>query len=292
MNRRTASAVGIVLALSCAAPLAVDPQMLERAAVRHMARADLRALGRASGLTDAPGERLPVFVQQDGGPLWVGEVVGEAVQDTTWTRIDAASPHRLQVEVARVPGAWALRLSLWRQGWSLRSPIGQRLHLAPWVFTASAACGVLVTLAVGRVGWGLLVAGLLAQVFACLLPSLAVPLASGEAAGGVIAAWRTGPLAQGIVALAHASSDRVVGVGVAVAALCLLLVVLDHRRSRGRGGTEIAWGMAGVFAALAWLEAGARTGLAAYAVTAMGAVGLATLLGLWAWTAVQSTRAR
>lgn len=286
MNRADVAFVALSLALASGAAAGVDRGELARAGVGQMAAADLRVLGLRSGLTDAHGrshgDPLPVFVQQEGGPLWVTEAVTDAARRTDWLRLDARSHHRLHAEVVHTSAAWALRLSLWRHGWSLRSPVSQRMHLAPWVATASAVAGAIAALARKRFGVGLAVAGALAQLLVLALPRLPV----GEV--GVRASIVEGPLAQIVIALAGGMEDAAVTIGIAVVVACLVLIALDHRRSRGRGGVRLGLGLLGVVGGVAWLEAGARSGLLAYATTTIGALGLAGLLGLWGWVSART----
>jgi hypothetical protein len=287
--RATEVLVAVALVLAFGAAAGVDREVLARTAVKQMATADLRVLARSSGLTDASTQPLPVFVQQDGGPLWVTEAVTRAALRTTWLRPEPASHHRLHAEVIHARGVWALRLSLWRQGWTLRNPTTQRLHLAPWVATASAVGGAIVALAAVRIGLGLAVSGLLAQLFLMVLPGASLP---GAKSLGSRVPWVDGPLGQRVVHLARELPDLAVGVGAIVVATCLVLVAVDHRRSKGQGGARLGWGLVGVLGSIAWLEASAQSGLFAYAATTIGVIGLGGILGLWTWVGAHCTGMR
>lgn len=286
MSRLDVFVVAVALVLAIGGPAAADRESMARAVVRQMTAADLRVIGRLSGLTDEEGrgrEVLPVFVEQQGGPTWATAEIVDVVEKSPWLRPDPSSPHRLQAEIVRTEADWALRLGLWRRGWSLRSPRPRRVQLSPWVAAASGVVGALVALAT-RVGLGLAVAGLCAQAFALSLsrPSAlpSYPLATQ---------WKEGPLGQHVIAFAGGLPDVAVAVGAGVLVLCSVLVAFDHRRSRRRGGALLWWGLLGVFGLIAWLEASARTGLLAYATTLVGGLGLTGLLGLWIWGARASS---
>jgi hypothetical protein len=279
VSRTTQVLLAVFLLLACGAAAVADADALGRAAVKQMATADLRGLARSSGLQDAPTP-LPVFVQQEGGPLWVTDVLTDVVRDTRWLHPDPASHHRVHAEVVAVDGAWALRLSLWRQGWTLRNAAPQRVHVAPWVPTASAIAGAIAAVAGIRIGLGLAAAGLLAQLLVLALPGVPVP--TNTALQGR-AGPSDGPFGQWVVEQARMLPDASVAVGLGLVAVCLVLVALDHRRSREKGGAWVLWGLCGVAGMLAWVEAGARAGLLAYANTQAGLVGLLGLAGLWVW---------
>jgi hypothetical protein len=271
----------IVVAIGCS----LATSHVERAAVGAIVRGQVRAVETLAGLRGDDGEdrassRLPVAVLQEGGPPWVGEDAVAALGADPVLE-PARGPHMLVVEVVHEASAWAVSVRLHRSGWGLRTPRPARVHVAPWVATASAIAGAGVARKSGRWLWGVLAAAALAQALAA-----ALPWPEGLPAHSLVDAWRDGPLARTVVDSARALPDASTPILVGVAVLCAMLAFFDHRRTRSRGVAAIGVGLGGLVAALAWLEAGLRTALAAWLAAPVGIIGGLALVSTW-WLALR-----
>lgn len=281
MRRGAIMAAALFLAMAMGGAAAVGADEAARPVVRQLTRLELRTLAYLAGLRTQEGAPLVetplrATVVQEGGPLWVSDVLArELVADDVFEPTDG--PHVVRVEVVHHGAAWALRLALFRQGWDLRTPVGGRFQIAPWVFVGGALSGALAAARVRRIGVGLLVAGVVAQLGAASLrwPEVLPRWSAMEAIGhGLLARW--------VVELAVRLSDHAVPIGIGIVVLCLLLVVFDHRRSPRRGGLLVASGVAGLLGGLAALEAAVHTGITGWATTSLGATALVGTLGFWA----------
>jgi hypothetical protein len=165
-------------------------------------------------------------------------------------------------------------------------------RVVPWVAVLSGVAGAVVGFLTRRAGPGLLVAGLLAQGLLLALPWPAelIPPRSW------IAEVREGVLVAGLSDLARALPAWAGAVGGALVAFLLVLVLFDHRRSRGRagsrdlptvGGAALAAGLG----AAAFAEAALRAGLAAALHSPAGVVAVLALAVAW-WPAAKRARAR
>jgi hypothetical protein len=248
----------------------------EHAFARQRMAVELQELSRLAGIRDRRGkptlrEALPVGVAQSGGPMWVTAELTAAIDADPTFRAEEG-PHRIVAEVVGAPRAYALRLSLERQGWLLRSPSPIRLRTAPWIPVIAAVVGVFALRWIRRLGAALGVAGLVAQLIVAMMawPPAVAPR-------GLVDAWQAGPLASAIRRFSFSLPDEAFALGVGLVVLCTILVAFDHRRSRDRGGTLLGWGIVGVLGAVAWVEAAARVGAGA---ALPGPWGMAALLGL------------
>lgn len=270
------------VALLVAGLLALDKQATGAAAVRQVARLHLVELGRLAGVRDGEGRStgatLQVQVVQNGGELWVGEAIAAAVDDDpAFARGDA--PHLITVEVVHAGPATAVRMGLWRRGWSLGAPRPVVARAAPWVALLALAMGALLRAVGRRPGSSLLVAGVLAQAGTLLLP-----WPGPGARPGLLKEWQAGPLGTSVRLLAERLPDVSTAVGGGVIALCLLLAAFDHRRSRGRGGGLVLFGLLGVLGLSLLLEAAVRVGVPCALEQVGGWIALLGALGLW-WVA-------
>ena len=262
--------------------LALGGDSVDRAVVRQGLGAELRALGVIATLRDDKGEftgrgQLPVTIAQQGGPLWITDVLHDAVERDEAFRVGDGI-NQLRVEVIAGRGAYALQVNLHRQGWNLRGEQPRRVRAVPWVAVAAAIAGALSRSWTRTIGFSLLVAGLVAQLALLVLPwpSALPPL-------GWVEEVAAGPVLELARRAALSLPDEAPAIGAGVIVLCLVLIAFDHRRSRQTGGRLMIGGIAGVLGALAWIEAGARAGLFGYLSTAPGWIGLLAILGLWAW---------
>ena len=266
-------AVLISLVLTAFGAAAALPQAAPERA--HRVVAQLVAL---AGLepSDDPRSQLPVRVNQEGGPLWVRGAVEDAVGSDPAVRLSDDGLGIVRVEVVADDTHLAMRGSLFRQGWNLRSEQPLRMRVLPWIPMLALAVGLGVMALTRRMGVGLAVAGASAQLLDWLVAwpeaFVAVPWS---------AQVRDGPLGAGVIELALALPDAGVAVGAGVVTLCMVLVAFDHRRSSGKGGALLAAGLAGVLGLVVWLEAAARCGMAGWIGTAAGAASILAMALAW-----------
>jgi hypothetical protein len=182
----------------------------------------------------------------------------------------------VRVEVVADDTHAALRGSLFRQGWNLRSEHPLRVRVVPWIPMLALALGLAVAVVSRRIGVGLAAAGASAQ-------ALDVLVAWPEAF--VAVPWtdqlRDGPLGSAVIDLAVGLPDTAVAIGAGVITLCMVLVAFDHRRSSGKGGVLLAAGLFGVLGLLVWLEAATRCGFGAWIGTAAGATSILAMALAW-----------
>ncbi|MEM9459434.1 MAG: hypothetical protein AAGF11_34970 [Myxococcota bacterium] len=260
---------------------ATDDAAVDRAMIRAALGRDLGRITELAGLRPTDGAvadrvSMPVTVIQEGGPTWITEQAEAAVDDDpVFTR---GEPHLLRVEVVHDARTYGVRGQLWRQGWSLRAPEPLWVSPAPWVVWLSGLAGVGWALGRRRLGGGLMLAGLLAQGL-----MRALPWPEPFVRPSLEQTLRDGPLGHAVVALARSLPDISVALGAGVITLCVLLMLLDHRRSPGRGGDLVVGGLLGVLGMLAWLEASLRAGLGPWLGQPAGIVALSGGLGLWGW---------
>lgn len=235
-------------------------------------------LGQLAGLEgESPDPRsvLPVRVNQEGGPLWVAPAVEEAVRAHPSFRLAEDGVGIVRVEVVHDEAHVALRGSLYRQGWNLRSEHPVRVRVMPWLPMLALALGLGVAAWSRRIGVGLAVAGALAQLesqvgWPSSFPS--VPWSDQV---------RDGPLGGAVIDLAVSLPDTAVAFGAGIVTLCMVLVAFDHRRSSGKGGAMLAGGMLGVLGVLIWCEAAARCGMGPWIGTAAGAGSILAMALAW-----------
>lgn len=280
-GRRVSGLVAaILIAVAAASGFLAGGEAVERRFARQRMSAELVELAHQGGIRDASGDvllstPLPVGVAQSGGPLWVTEELTAAVEADEALRIEEGA-HRVMAEVVGASPAIALRLSLERQGWLLRTPRPLRLRTAPWVAVLSAILGVFTLRFIRRLGAALAVAGLLAQGTVALLPWPPV-----LASRGLVDSWSSGPLGIGLRRFAVSLPDEAFAIGLGVVVMCTILVAFDHRRSRNRGGNLLLWGALGLVGAIAWVEAAVRVGGAAALPTMPGLVAAVGLVALY-----------
>jgi arylsulfatase A-like enzyme len=279
-GRRLAWAVA-VLALVLGL-LALDRQATGARSVEHAARLSLVELGRLAGVRDAQGRAtgttIAVDVAQSGGELWIGQAIAAAVdRDPAFERGDG--PHVLTVEVVENGPAIAMRMGLWRRGWSLGPPRPAIVRTAPFIVLLALAIGALVRSRGRSVGASLAIAGGLAQAGTLLLPwpGPGVP-------PGLVGQWRDGPLATVLRLVAERLPDSATAIGAGVIALCLVLAVFDHRRSPGRGGGLVISGLLGAAGVVALVEAAVRVGVPGALGQVAGWIAVLAVVGLW-WIA-------
>jgi len=235
-------------------------------------------LARLAGLepSDDARSRLPVRVNQEGGPLWVAPAVEAAVDEHQGFERVTDGLGIIRVEVVADDTHVAMRGGLFRQGWNLRAEHPLRVRAVPWIPMLALALGLGAMRFFGRMGVGFAVAGVAAQLL-----DAAVAWPDAFVAVPWQAAVRDGPVGSAVTALALALPDAAVAVGAGVVTLCLVLVVFDHRRSSGKGGTMLAAGMLGVLGMLVWVEAAARCGMGAWIGTAVGAASILAMALAW-----------
>lgn len=223
-----------------------------------------------------PRTKLPVRVNQEGGPLWVSAAVEAAVREQPSLMLADDGVGIVRMEVISDPTHLALRGSLYRQGWNLRSEHPLQVRVAPWGPMFALALGCAAMAFSRRMGVGFAVAGVAAQVIDAALdwPAdfLAIPWQ---------AQVRDGPVGSFVIELALGLPDAAVAVGAGVVTLCTMLVAFDHRRSSGRGGAMMAAGLLGVLGLLLWTEAAARCGMGPWIGTAAGAASILAMALAW-----------
>ena len=216
-------------------------------------------------------------------PAWSRRAVVRAVERAEHLRARPAAAAVLQVETLGGRGAFAVRLSLWRRGWSVVSPRPVIGHAAP---VAALATVVLLALADRRRPWRVAVlAALMGQgVAAWLAATVAAPgLSPGER---ILASAATGPVARVGVAALQAEPPWGAALLGGFAAAGLVLAWADHRRAARRGhglpGPAAVGAVVAVFAGLAAVEAALRLGLWDLARTVPGGLAvLAAGAGVW-----------
>lgn len=223
-----------------------------------------------------PRSRLPVSVNQEGGPLWVTAATEAAVETQPSLVLDDDGVGTVRMEVISDDRHLALRGGLYRQGWNLRSEHPLQVRVTPWVPMLGLALGLLAMMLSRRMGVGFAVAGVTAQLIDAALgwPAefLAVPWQSQV---------RDGPVGSAVIDLALGLPDSGVAIGAGVVTLCTVLVAFDHRRSSGKGGTLMAAGLLGVLGILVWIEAAARCGMGPWIGTAAGAASILAMALAW-----------
>lgn len=260
----------------------VDPHEAGAVAVRDATRLHLVELGRLAGVRAPDGQptgtALEVEVVQNGGELWVGEAVGAAVDDdSAFVRGDG--PHRLAAEVVQAGPTTALRLGLWRRGWSLGPARPVVARAAPWIVLGALSIGALVRSRGRGLGTSLAVAGGLAQ-----LGTLVLAWPGPGARPGLVQEWQDGPLGTSVRLVAERLPDAATAIGTGIIALCLVLAAFDHRRSRGRGGALVLGGVVGMLGVLALVEAGMRVGVRGLFGQLAGWISILAVAALW-WIA-------
>lgn len=265
---RAWAAFSVLAALTLIAAVAAGGEDLDRHLVQELAKEELTELAELGGFTGS-AKPHPVTVVQDGGPLWVSEIVEAAIADEPAFEVGEGLS-LLRVEILRAWGVVALQLHLWRQGWQLRGPRPAQVGNLPVLGAVFLLAGVAVTLGSRRLHWGLSIAGVGAQLALVVLPrpEVLVPRSLGEA-------WAQGPLARGVADLAGRLSEGGVAVASGIIVLCLLLIGFDHRRSRRTErdlglGHAVGSALAGLVGSLAWLEASLRSGWAALPLVGWG----------------------
>lgn len=269
--------VVLVLGLSL-----VDPVANAGAEVRTATSLALVELGRLAGVrgadTEPMGSPLPVDVVQQGGELWVGQAVASAVEaDPAFTRGDG--PHLIQVEVVATPPVYAVRLGLWRRGWSLGPPRPVVARAAAWIAWLAAAVGALAYARGLAAGPALAATGALAQA-----GTSSLPWPGPSAAPALSEQWTEGPMGAALRLLAERLPDATTAVGIGVIVGCIVLAAFDHRRSRGRGGWLLVTGVVGAIGVVAWIEAAARVGVLGSMAQVAGWIAALGACGLW-WAA-------
>ena len=282
------AAVFSVLALTASA--AIDRDAAAQRAARGRLSGALVQLGVLAGLRSDTGavtlRPLPVAANLDGGPLWLrAELEAAIAADEAF--VLGPSPNLVRVEVVGTDTAFGLSCALFRQGWNLKLPRPTRVRVAPWVATVTAVLGLFVAFGLRRVGAGLAVAGGAAQLVLAWLP-WEVPLTPASWS----AALAQGPAGTAVLAWARALPDSSVSIGAGVVALCAILIVLDHRRSRRRGGTLLLAGLAGAAGVVAWGEAALRAGASGWAASGAGVLSMLALVAGWAFVAFHLKRRR
>jgi hypothetical protein len=279
-SRRSIAIVAALCVMALLLSAAVDRTRASQLAAGGRIATALLELGVVAGLRDEHGAAtlrpLPVAANLEGGPLWLHVELEAALQaDPVFELAD--SPNLVRMEVVGSEHAFGLATALYRQGWNLRLPHPVRIRIAPWLATITAVVGVFVSLALQRVGWGLLVAGGAAQLVSSWLPWEATLQPASWSV-----AVREGPLGSAVMAWASTLPDSSLAIGAGVIALCTILVFFDHRRSPARGGFLVVHGLAGVAGLLLWVEAAAReSGMLAWARTGAGALSLVVLVAAW-----------
>jgi hypothetical protein len=273
-----------VLAL-VAGLVTLDSAATAAVSVRVSARLGIDDLGRLAGVRDPNGrpaglDPIPIAIVQEGGPMWIAPQVEAAVRDDGGF-VPADGPHQLRVEVIATDTAVAMRLALWRRGWSVALPRPIVAWSAPWIAVVAGALGALAVARGLGLGVGLALAGVMAQLASTWLP-WPVPTAPPT----LIERWTDGPAATWLRHLAQRLPDSASAIGLAVVAACAVLIAFDHRRSRGRGGRLVLGGVAATLGVVAWGEAAVRLGVPGLAVTGPGWLTLVGLAGLW-WTATR-----
>lgn len=268
-----AAVLSLVLSLLGAAA-ALEDAGAERArrVVEQLVR--LAALESEEGAD--PRRKLPVRVNQEGGPLWVTSVVEAAVTEQPSLVLADDGVGIVRMEVISDETHLALRGGLYRQGWNLRSEHPLQVRVKPWIPMLSLALGLIAMTFTRRMGVGFAVAGVAAQLIDAAVdwPAefLAIPWQ---------AQVRDGPIGSVVIDLALGLPDAAVAVGAGVVTLCTVLVAFDHRRSTGKGGAMMAAGLLGVLGIAIWTEAAARCGVGPWIGTAAGAASILAMALAW-----------
>jgi len=266
----------LVLALATWVSVATPVERVGALQVRAQARLALVELGGLSGLRDVRGRvavarPLAVEIVQEGGPLWIQRGMSDSVAEDPAMEL-RASHHHLRLEVVERRPCWAIGVSLFRQGWSLRLPDVVRVQLTPWVAVVAAFFGAFALWRGVRVGGALFLTGIAAQALA-RLPGWPVPPGAPALAEAV---WQ-GPLLAALRVVARGLPERTEGLAVGLLVLCTLLALFDHRHSRHRGGALLVQAALGWMGTVGWIEAGLRTGWIGFARQPEGVLALTCL---------------
>jgi hypothetical protein len=283
-----AALIGVLVV--CVAALLARSEPTRRAATHGLAVRSLDELSLLAGLATDEGELLreepmAVEVVSEGGPLWVLDSVERAVAASPYFRV-GPSPHLLRAEVIDERGGVALQLHLWRGGWELREPSPRRVRVAPWAALLAGVIGAGAALLTRRLSVGFAAGGVLAQVFLALdpLPADLFPPRP------LLATWSEGPLFARVIEMIRELHGLALAVVAAVLAGSIVLVLFDHRRSRGSEedlglGPATLAALLGSVGALAWVEAASRGSLFAACDLRFGAyfgiLGLTGLIVAW-----------
>lgn len=267
----------------------LDGRATAAAPVRTTATVGFDELARLAGLRDPHGARtgadpLPVRIVQEGGPLWVEAELVAAVEAEGSFRV-TQGPHVLRVEVVASDDAVALRPALWRRGWSITLPRPIVAWTAPHWAVLCGALGALLLAAGLSPAPGIAVAGVGAQLSALWVawPAPTPPPGFGQRLSA-------GPLATWVRHAAQRLPDSATAIGIAIISACAVLILFDHRRSRGQGGRLVVGGVLALVGTVAWVEAAVRLGGLGLLSTVSGWLAVVGLAGLW-WIAMRE-RAR
>jgi len=264
-------AVALSLVLSAFGAAASLPDAGE-----ERAEALVEQMVRLAGLESDARARIPVRVNQEGGPLWVGEAVTRAVEEHPAVRLAEDGLGIVRVEVVADPTHVAMRGGLFRQGWNLRSEHPLCMRCVPWAMMVALGLGLGAMVVTRRMGLGLAVAGVAAQLIERLV---------SWPEGFVAIPWsdqvKDGPLGRAVVDLALALPEGGVALGAGIVTLCAVLMVFDHRRSSGRGGAMLAATVIGIAGVLMWAEAAARCGVGAWIGSPAGAASILSMALAW-----------
>lgn len=260
-------AAGIAMLVTATAlPLGQEPA-LERAAAAA-ARAELTELAWLAGLArEDRSEAIEVELRFDG-EAWGRDVIAEAIADDAVFRI-GHGPHALVAQFLDAGNALAVQIGLERRGWSVRPPQPTRRRVMPIAAAVAAALGLWAWLRRRSAALGWWSAAVVVQAIAA-----AWPWPPGFPRPSVADDVWHGPVLAAARSLAHDMRELEVAIAGGVIALCVVLVAFDHRRSRSRGLGPALRGLAAVVGALVYIEGAARVGLAPWAVTSAGMIGV------------------
>jgi len=284
---------------SLAAGLLVLGALALAAAARRpaAARAVERVVGGAieeietvAGLAGAPAPLAVVARVPSSTPAWARHAVARAVERAEHLRAAPGAASVLQVETLGRPSAFAVRLSLWRRGWSVASPRPAIGHAAPVVVLLTVA---LLALADRRRPWRAAVpAALVGQGTAAWL-AVGVTAPGLSAGDRVLASIATGPVARVGSAVIQGDTPWVAALLGGLAAAGIVLAWADHRRAarggRGLSGPAVAGGTTAVLAGFAAVEAALRLGLWDLARTVPGGLAVA-VAGAAVWVFRRASR--
>jgi hypothetical protein len=283
-TRLIVALLGVIVA--CLATQLARGTAARRAATHGLAVSALDELALLAGVADDAGnlqrtEPMPIEVISDGGPMWVLDSVERAVSSSGYFAV-GNSRHLLRSEVIEARGGIALQLHLWREGWELREPEPRRVRVAPAAVVLGGLLGAALSLLTRRLSFGIVAAGVFAQVLLALDP-LPPDLFPPQR---LLDTWATGPLVGRVLLVIRKLDTLGLAIIAAVGAGSLVLVAFDHRRTSGREG-DLGLGPAGLAAVfgtiggVAWIEAASRGSLFAACDLRFGAwAGWLALLGL------------
>jgi hypothetical protein len=285
--------LAVCVLLSVLGAVGADLETMQRASVRQVGALAVYELGELAGLRRpdggiAGGRPLAVEVVQDGGPLWLREAFVALVEADAAFEVKP-SPNILRVEAVGGETLLAIRLHLWRLGWSVRAPDVLRIRPMPLLFVGVAMLGALVLLWSHRTVVSLVVTGVLAQGVVAFLP-----WPHQLAPASLTDAWFRGPLGRGLVVAARSMSDLGAAVVTGGIVLCVMLLAFERRGARDRPeepGVAVLVVVSGLgfLGVLGYVEAGLRLGLWPWMTTFWGWLGLVGLVGAWA---IATARAR